>query len=261
MSDSTATSGSGANGASRANAAMRTAAEAYSRQLRDAIGPRLRSVVLHGSVARGEAVKGVSDVNLLVLVDTVDAELLRKLAPHARRWLDKEKALPLVLTWDEWSAASDSFAIETADMLDSHVVLQGDDPLTGTTIDRADLRIQAERELRGKLIHLREGTLASADRPRELGGLLLAALPAVATYLRAALRLAGESVAGEGTPAVFTRGATLVGGDAAPLHELWSLRSGGKPPRVQVDDPRVTAVHQVLERTVNHVDTLSGENP
>jgi predicted nucleotidyltransferase len=240
---------------------MKTAAERYTSELSVALGDRLRSVVLHGSVARGEAVEGVSDVNLLVLVDAVDAALLRDLAPHARRWLKAERALPLVLTWDEWAAAADVFAIETTDMLDAREVLHGPDPLSDTVVDDRHLRIQAERELRGKLIHLREGTLATADQPAELGRLVLSALPSVATYLRAALRLAGESVAGATTPAVLTRGAALLGIDDAPLLELWDVRGRGKPPKMAVDDPRAAAVHDVLERTAHHVDTLSREKP
>ncbi len=236
----------------------RKAAESYATELSNALGDRLRSVVLHGSVARGEPVKGVSDVNLLVLLDRIDPPLLRELAPHARRWLEKQRALPLVLTWDEWAAASDAFAIETSDMLDAHEVLHGSDPLLDTTVEPRHLRIQAERELRGKLIHLRQGTLAAADRPRELGRLLLAALPSVATYLRAALRLAGEQVTGEETPAVFSRGSRLVGTDETRLLELWDLRSRQKEPEAGVEDPRVAAVHAVLEHTVEYVDTLSG---
>lgn len=238
---------------------MSRAAEKYASDLAVAVGDRLRSVVLHGSVARGEAVPGVSDVNLLVLVDRVDAGLLRDLAPHARRWLKAERALPLVLTWDEWAASADVFAIETADMLDARMVLHGADPLDGVIVEDRHLRLQAERELRGKLIHLREGTLATADQPAELGGLLLAALPGVATYLRAALRLAGESV--EGTPAaeVITRGAALVGVEADVLLRLWRSREEGKAPAVEVDDPRAEAVHNVLEHTARYVDTLSGE--
>lgn len=240
---------------------MRNAAEKYARDLSGALDDRLRSVVLHGSVARGEAVPEVSDVNLMVLVDGMDAKILKTLAPHARRWLESERALPLVLTWDEWAAASDSFAIETSDMLDARVVLHGEDPLEGTTVRDAHLRIQAERELRGKLIHLREGTLATADRPEELGRLLLTALPSVATYLRAALRLAGETVAREATPAVMTRGSELVGARSEELLELWALRADRKTPRVNVDDRRAMAVHDVLERTADHVDTMSGGRP
>ncbi len=240
---------------------MKKAAERYASDLSVALGDRLRSVVLHGSVARGEAVEGVSNVNLLVLVDTVDAPLLRDLAPHARRWLKAERALPLVLTWDEWAAAADVFAIETTDMLDARQVLHGPDPLSDTVVQDRHLRIQAERELRGKLIHLREGTLATADKPVELGRLLFSALPSVATYLRAALRLAGESVAGATTPDVLTRGAALLGTDPAALLELWELRGRGKPQKVTVDDPRAAAVHDVLERTAHHVDTQSKETP
>jgi predicted nucleotidyltransferase len=232
----------------------------FTETLADALGDRLRSVVLHGSVARGEAVPGVSDVNLLVLVDAVDAGLLRTLAPHARGWMEEKRSLPLVLTWDEWRRASDAFAVETADMLDAREVLHGDDPLEGASVRPRHLRVQAERELRGKLIHLREGTLASADRPVELGRLVLTALPSVATYLRAALRLAGDPAPAD-TPAVLRQGTALVGADVDPLHELWTLRAKRKVPEVEVDDPRVVAVHRVLERTADHVDTLSGDTP
>jgi predicted nucleotidyltransferase len=236
----------------------RELAREHAATLSSALGTRLRSVVLHGSVSRGEAVEGVSDVNLLVLVDTVDAELLRRLAPEVRTWLEQEGALPLVLTWDEWSAASDAFAIETADMADHHEVLHGDDPLSGVAVARADLRLQAERELRGKLIHLREGTLASADRPEELGRLVLTALPSVSTYLRTALRLAGRPVP-ERTPDTLERGGELVGADAGPLRRLWDLRGRREVPKLDPDDPLMLGVHQILERTVAYVDTLAGE--
>jgi predicted nucleotidyltransferase len=238
---------------------LRSAAQDFATRMVDTLEERLRSVVLHGSVARDEAVTGVSDVNLLVLVDRVDPELLRTLAPEARRWLKVERALPLVLTWDEWAAASDSFAIETADMLEAHEVLAGDDPFDGARVRDRDLRLQAERELRGKLIHLREGTLAAADRPEDLGRLLLTAMPSVATYLRAALRLSGVTVP-RSTPEVLEAGAERVGADGAALTDLWARRARREVPRLDVGDPPVTAVHDVLERTARYVDTLHGEN-
>ena len=238
---------------------FRGAAKEYAEELSAELGDRLRAVLLHGSVVREEAIIGVSDVNLMVLVDAVDPVLLRTLAPHARQWLEKERSLPLVLTWDEWQAARDAFAVETADMLDAREVLHGADPLEGAVVERDDLRLQAERELRGKLIHLREGTLASADRPEELGRLLLTALPSVTTYLRAALRLAGEP-AGTASPDTLERGARLVGVEPKPLLGLWEQRTRRRVPTVDVGDGPVTAVHQVLERTVAYVDTLSGEN-
>ncbi|NIP78907.1 MAG: hypothetical protein GWM90_06800 [Gemmatimonadetes bacterium] len=237
---------------------LRSQAQEFTGKLAGALGDRLESVVLHGSVARGEPVSGVSDVNLLVLVDGVDGELLRRLAPLAREWLESERALPLVLTGEEWRAARDAFAIETADMLADREVLHGEDPLAGAEVRDHDLRLQAERELRGKLIHLREGTLAAADRPQDLGRLLLTALPSVATYLRAALRLAGQPVP-PSTPGVLERGASLVDADPAPLRRLWELRSKRNVPEPDVDDPLVRGVHEVLTRTAEYVDTLYGD--
>jgi predicted nucleotidyltransferase len=237
---------------------FRKSAVEYVDRLAALLGDGLRAVVLHGSVARGEAVSGVSDVNLLVLLDAIDAELLRRLAPGARQWLERERSLPLVLTWDEWAAASDAFAVETADMVASHELLHGDDPLVGRRVERRDLRLQAERELRGKLIHLRESTLASADRPDELGRLLLTALPSVATYLRTALRLGGRE-APSATPDTLRAGAELVGVAPDPLLRSWELRVRREIPHTAVEDPLMVAVHEVLERTVEYVDTLPGE--
>lgn len=237
---------------------MREEAREFARRVRDALGDRLRSVVLHGSVARGEAVESVSDVNLLVLVDSVDGSLLRMLAPRAREWLERERALPLLLSWDEWRSAMDAFAIETSDMLEAREILQGEDPLEAGTVEPEELRLQAERELRGKLVHLREGLLVAADRPEDLGRLLLTALPSVATYLRVALRLAGRPVPGT-TPAVLREAAGLLGLDTAPLEKLWAMRGRREVPQVEVDDPLVVAVNDALERTVDFVDNLSGD--
>ncbi len=50
------------------SARLREVAEQYAQALRGALGERLVSVVLFGSVARGEA-KATSDVDLLVVVD------------------------------------------------------------------------------------------------------------------------------------------------------------------------------------------------
>ncbi|MEJ2503837.1 MAG: nucleotidyltransferase domain-containing protein [Gemmatimonadota bacterium] len=235
----------------------RQRAERFIERVSGDLGSRLRSVVLHGSVARGEAVEDVSDVNLLVLVDDVEPGLLRTLGPHARRWLDREHALPLLLEWGEWQASSDAFAIETADMLDAREVLHGDDPLEGATVQPGDLRLQAEHELRSKLIHVREGLLAGAGRPTELGRLVLVALPSLATYFRAALRLAGDAVPA-GTPAVLEAGSALVDASPGPLTDLWASRSAGRPLKVDIDAPRVRSLHDTFESLVHHVDTLGG---
>jgi hypothetical protein len=217
-------------------------------------GDALKSVLLFGSVARGEAIDGVSNVNLLVLLDDVDTRMLARAAPHAKGWR-KAGAVPLLLEAGEWQRAADVFAIEIADMHDAHEVLYGEDPIAPHAIDRAALRVQAERELRAKLMQLRSGLVAAAGERDQIGALLVAALPSLATYLRTALRLAGGAVPAR-MDQVLSAGARLVGAEPAGLLAAHSARVERKPLRVALEDAVVETYHAAAEKTTAWVDAL-----
>src|SRR5690606_31107163 len=145
---------------------------------------RLRSAALFGSAARGEWIEGVSDVNVLVLVDDIDATLLERSAEATSAAVERG-VMPLLMELDEWRRAGDVFCIELADMRDAHIALRGEDPAAHYNAVPSNLRLQAERELRAKLLHLHGGMLAAARDRVRLGQLLLRALPSFVTYLRA----------------------------------------------------------------------------
>lgn len=233
----------------------REAAERLTAGLRERAGPNLRSVVLHGSVARNEAVPGVSDVNVLVLLDEAGPEELRAIAPLAREWLERAGGPPLILTEREWSRAADVFAIEVADMKDAHELLFGMDPVASLEPKRSELRLQTERELRGKLLQLREGTLLAAESPTELGWLLSAALPSFTAYMRATLRLAGREVPGD-TPSVIIATAETISGDPASFATVWEARSAGRKLEANIGDAIVADYYGLAERMADHVDRL-----
>lgn len=234
----------------------RQTAASLARELAALFGDRLRSVLLYGSVARGEAVPGVSDINVLLLLDQIDAATLRAASPLARRWVRAGNTAPLIMAWSEWQRAADVFAIELADMHDAHEVLHGSDPLAGLAVERPALRLQAERELRGKLLQLREGMLLAAEAEEDVGRLLLVALPSFITYLRAALRLAGRPVPVR-SEAAIEEGARLVEGDPGPFLRVWAARMKREPLRVRLDDPLVAGYYALAERVAHFVDTLA----
>lgn len=227
-------------------------------ELKTVLRDRLRSVILYGSVARGEAITGVSDINVMVLVDRVDSSALHAISPLARRWSSAGNTVPLLMTWEEWRSAADSFAIECADMQDAHEVLYGDDPLAGQVVESVHLRLQAERELRGKILQLREGMLLTAESDADVGRLLLVALPSFVTYLRAALRLAGLEVPLKSERTIET-GAHLVGADPGPFLRILDARMRGQPLRLKVEDRLVAGYYELAERTASFVDNLSEE--
>ena len=233
----------------------REAAERLTAGLRERAGPNLRSVLLHGSVVRGEAVAGVSDVNVLVLLAETGPSELRAIAPLAREWRDNAGGPPLILAEREWKRAADVFAIEIADMKDAHELLYGMDPLLSLEPKRSELRLQTERELRGKLLQLREGTLLAAESPTELGWLLTAALPSFTAFMRATLRLVGEPVPAD-TPSVIRTTAETIAGDPASFAAVWDARSAGRKLEAKIEDPIVAAYYGLAERMADHVDRL-----
>ncbi len=224
-------------------------------ELKRVFGARLECAVLFGSVARGESVEGVSDVNVMLLLDDIETATLAQAAPIAQRWAKEGHTPPLIMEREQWKRASDVFAIELADMLDAHVLLHGEDCVAGGRATLTDLRAQAERELRGKLLQLQTGLLMSEGDPLLLGTLLKKALPSFTTYLRAVIRLARRTVPST-TVQVIREGMQLVGGTPDAWLEVWQARARKQALRVGLRDSIVEQYHAAAEQTAAYVDNL-----
>ena len=164
----------------------------------------------------------------------------------------------MLLESREWERASDVFAMELLDMQDAYVVLEGENPVAGLEVPADALRIQVEREVRTKLARLHTGVLHAADRPLELGALLMTALPSFVTFLRAALRLGGQPVPTTAEP-VIIRGLEMVGAPSAGYIAALEARRRAKPWKMGVDDPLVAAYNDAATRTAAYVDSPGRE--
>jgi predicted nucleotidyltransferase len=235
-------------------AEARTLADSFVTELRGAVDTRLRAAALFGSAARDEWIEGISDVNVLVLFDRLDVALLARAAPAVRQALEAG-VTPLVMEMDEWSRATDVFAIELADMRDAHVPLFGDDPCADPVLDPATLRLQAERELRARLLHLHAGMLVAAEDAERLGQLLALALPSFVTYMRAALRLAELTVPVD-SRAVIEDACALVGADAAPFITVLDARRAGRAPAVRLTDPLADTFNTAATQLATYIDAF-----
>jgi hypothetical protein len=151
------------------------------------------SAVLYGSAARGDWVPGRSDVNLLLLVDDTTPAALRRLTPAVTEWHSRGFAPPLIMGRTEWERSADVFPIEITDMQLSHRLLCGADPVTGVVIAPADLREAVEKELRGKLVRLRQAYVRFGDAGPILGGFALASISTYFALLRCLAVLSGRT--------------------------------------------------------------------
>jgi hypothetical protein len=164
-------------------------------RLKEAAGERLIAVVVYGPAAHDGEVRGTREHLLLVLRD-LELETLRTLAEPVRWWLEHRQPWPRLFSPELLRASADVFPIELLDLASHRRVLHGPDVFADIVIDHAHLRIQCERELREKLMRLREGYVECRARApaRGLRELLAASYPDFARIFRGVLYLLGTAL-------------------------------------------------------------------
>ncbi len=224
-------------------------------QLRAAYGAGLRAVVLYGSAARPDAAARGARLDVLVVVDQLGMEELRRVAPTARAWQEAGHPPPLTLTAREWASSADVFPMEYADVLDQHRVLHGALPVEGVVVRRADLRRQVEYQVLGKLLQLRAGVLAAGNDARRQLALLEASRGTMLVLFRALARVHGERPAADAEALARWAGARA-GFDAAPFVRVVRHAAGAE--RIAPGDAAAVLAGELagLERLVAHVDAL-----
>ncbi|MBM41354.1 MAG: hypothetical protein CL483_05440 [Acidobacteria bacterium] len=163
-------------------------------QTSQALGEQLRSIVLYGSAARGDWQRATSDLNLIIVVNQLDPADLEALSPALTRWESGRQPLPLLFTPAMISDSADVFPIEFLDLQSDRRVLYGDDPFAEVEIRSDHLRLQCEREMREKLMRLREGYIETHARPRRLRRLLTDSYTTFVALFRGCLHLHRDAV-------------------------------------------------------------------
>jgi predicted nucleotidyltransferase len=158
-------------------------------RLKAACGANLRAVLLYGSAAAGDHAGRRSDFNLLVVVDRLGVSDLDALAPVVEPWVAAGNPPPLFFTGNGLQRSADVFPIEVADLQIARRVLYGEDVAAGLKVDVAGLRHQLERELKSKLLLLRQEYLLTGGRAAEVGTLLAGSVVTFLVLFRATLRL------------------------------------------------------------------------
>ena len=221
--------------------------------VKEALGPRLRSVVLYGSAARGDYHRGTSDLNLILVLEAIDPPTLEALGRPVRRFVGKGHPVPRLFTASLIAESADTFPIEFLDIQASRVVVHGDDSFAGIAIDRGCLRLQCEREMDEKMMRLREGYMLGHDDARALRRLLSESYPAFAALFRGGLHLLGKPIPASNheVVAAFCAAAGL---ETAPFDEVARLRHGDGTPQ---DLRSIYArYHDQLARAAHMVDRL-----
>lgn len=230
----------------------RHAAAALVTDLRRVFTDRLQSVVAYGPQIDGAGDAPLTCLALVHSLTLTDLEACARMAPD---WERHGLTIPLILPREEFHRSLDVFPLEYGEIIRAHERVFGTDPFEGTSIPREDLRRACETQIKSHLVHLREGFIESAGRPRAIADLVTASAPAFAALLRNVARLGGGTSSGRAE-------ATREGARAAGLPEgiVTDVLALERPSAVPTTDPARLFPQYLaaVEQLARAVDTWRG---
>jgi len=201
-------------------------ARMFLEQVRDVFGKELLSVIAYGSAMTADYRPKTSDHNFLVVLTPEGIAAIRKVQRAAGGWMRDRIHFPMFMTKDFIASSLDSYPVEFFNMKQAYEVLAGEDVLKDLVIPNANLRLQCERELKGKLLHLRQGYVFTQGKPRRIRALVNQSLSAFASIFRALLFLNGKPADGT-REAVLNRACGEFHLDIALFQNLAMIRQKG----------------------------------
>src|SRR5271165_256037 len=163
-------------------------------RLRTAHAETLVSVILYGSAAGTDYHGNYSDLNVLTVLTEIAPGDLRQAEPVFAWWRKLGNPAPLLMSEQEVKTSTDCFPIEFHDMQEQRRVLFGKDAIADLAIDGSFYRAQVERELRSKLLRLRQQAAGVLGDNKALVHLMLESVSTFCVLARHALLLAGVPV-------------------------------------------------------------------
>lgn len=212
--------------------------------LKAALGDQLYSCCVYGSVVRGNAVAGVSDLNVLILLRESTPATQEAVANAIGTFPEVD---PFVLSQRGFARSVRAFAPKFASIRRNYRVLHGADPLADMEVDAELERFLCEQALRNFRLRL-VYSYVTRQRHRSYDKFLLRNLAGLFVQISEVLRLNGLSVPAEVRERIpiFEREFKI---DGQVLRDLLALK--GSPKRLE--PPEVEAWHQRLFPLVDQV--------
>lgn len=162
--------------------------------LKEVFGEKLTSVILYGSCASNECENDFSDINLIIVAENLLAIDLKNSNTALKDFMKTRHPLPLFMDKDEWFNSCDVYPIEYYDIKKRYSILYGEDIVKPLVLEKTNLRLQCEHEVKNLLIKLRQNYLAKSNDLKSIEILLKKSSKSFFALFRAILRLTEEDV-------------------------------------------------------------------
>lgn len=155
-------------------------------------GQKIHSIYVTGTALTDDFDEKNSDVNSVIVLKEMDLRFLELLAPLGKKYAKKRVGAPLIMTPEYIHDSLDVFPVEFLNYKLIHVTVYGEDLFDKVKIERMDLRHQCERDIKSKLIWLRQGYISSQGDKKILTEGFVKSITGYMPLFRGIITLAGK---------------------------------------------------------------------
>lgn len=152
----------------------------------------IHSIYITGSALTTDYNPGRSDINSVLILNKMDLKLVGCYAPLGKKFGKKGVAAPLIMTPGYINSSADVFPMEFYNIKLIHACLYGTDFFRDLELQDLDLRHQCERELKVRLVGLRQGFISAAGDWKLLGNDFIRSFSGYMPLFRTFIRLLGS---------------------------------------------------------------------
>ena len=157
-------------------------------------GDDLVGIILYGSATGQDYHPGKSDINFMMILKEAGIERLDRAFDLVKKWRKRKVATPLFLTESYVETSLDVFPIEYLSFQRHHLVVHGRGILADLVLKPEFIRLQCEREIKGKLLLLRHAFLETDGKGKAIRNVISQSLGAFAAISEALLYLKGLEI-------------------------------------------------------------------
>ena len=154
---------------------------------------KIHSINITGSALTDDFNSSTSDINSIIVLNKMDLKFLEDFAPLGKKFGKKQISSPLIMTPEYISSSLDVFPVEFLTIKLIHKTVFGEDIFSDLEIKKSDLRYQCERELKVKLIGLRQGYLSSLGNRKFLADGFISSFSGYIPLFRGIILLLGAT--------------------------------------------------------------------
>ena len=215
----------------------------------------IHSLYLVGSAVTPDFREKGSVIHSVIILRAIDFDFIQFIASLGKKFKKKGFAAPLIMTSEYVRDSLDVFPMEFHDFRLIHKTVAGEDVFSDIEIRKDFLKLQCEREVKVRLIGLRQSYVSSLGNKRRLAEILSHSIVGCMPLIRGLLYLYDiePPVKRHETIKAFQALASV---DADIFERLLELRSGKINPSKDELHHIFVHYHAVLEKVETFIDAI-----